>query len=748
MKAGVFGLRKQVMMAAVVGGATVLAAAVRVDRVGATTRLWRVGDAAPFAEFGAPKDVTLKVQTKDDSPFVFVEVAPLAGPRTVGKVGLPALRLAPGLVPADAVSLGTAGLLPPEQNPGSYMFLAVARPRTRAGVVAAWLTSRHASGIVFSGRTADAVTTLQPELQYGRLELAAGEDPRTRAETFVIGAFDDCRLGLEAYADAIKKEFNVRLNRQLSGYCTWYSNKHGGAGNAPSTHQFAEAVKAKHLKDWGFDFFQIDDHWQLGCKTNGPAKNFTGANPRGPYPAGMKPTADDLKAKGIVAGLWFMPFAGSQLDPYYADKQEWFVKSAVDYPAPGVTHFPGVRQRKGAPYETAWGGTCLDMTDKAVERYVHDEVDRIANQWGYRYFKYDGTWTAMACRQIYVNDGYKEDDYGQQIFDDPTKTNMEVFRKGLQMVRDAAGADVFIMSCNVSQNMRTMGGVYGLADAVRIGPDNGASWRGICQGPIRGSARYFYNGRVWYNDPDPVYVRNSIPLAHARAICSWAAIAGQLYAFSDWLPDLSEDRVEVLRRTMSPHRLYAQVRPVDLFESPLANVWALGDGETKVYGFFNWEEKMPLSIDYPAAYAGLDPAKTYVGFDFWNNTWVEPFKGSLTMNLPPASCRVLALVPLADHPVLVSTSHHVCAPLKGIANLKWNAAKRTLSGTAEVVAGEGLELRIACPPGFIPAERAALEVSNAKGSAISFVDNRLRASFVGEKTGTANWTVHFAGSTR
>ena len=178
------------------------------------------------------------------------------------------------------------------------------------------------------------------------------------------------------------------------------------------------------------------------------------------------------------------------------------------------------------------------MTDPDVERYVADEVARISKTWGYGYFKYDGMWTAMACEQLYVNDGYLPDDLGCQIFDDPTKTNVECFRKGLQMVRDAAGEEVFILGCNVSQNMRTMGASYGLVNAMRIGPDNGANWSGICAGPVRGSARYFYNGRVWYNDPDPVYVRNSIPLAHARAITSWAAITGGVVVEERVFPDI------------------------------------------------------------------------------------------------------------------------------------------------------------------------------------------------------------------
>ena len=708
-------VRYWTLMGAALGA--LCASAARVEESDGRLRFYRDGASTPYAEMARPADAEITVTAVSGAPFAVLEVWPKtrAQKGCVSTLKLPPLTFAASCVGESVKALGTAGLTKPETNPGSYMFLSFAEPYTRRGVVAAWLTSRHASGVIFSDR-AEGCARMLPELQYGRLALEAGQCARARSEKFVVGAFDDCRFGLEAYADAVAKEFNVKLHPQVSGYCTWYADKFGGAGSADSTRAFAACADQK-LKGWGFDFFQIDDKWQDGHSKNGPNKNFTQVRPNGPYAEGMKPTADNLRAKGIIPGLWFMPFSGNWNDPYYADKQDWFVKD-----------------KDGKPYDTAWGGTCLDFTDPNVIKYVREEVARISKDWGYKYFKYDGTWTGMACKQIYVNDGYKQDDYGKQFFDDPTVTNMEVFRRALKLVRDAAGDDVFIMSCNVSQNMRTMGGAYGLVDAIRIGPDNGASWRGICTGPIRGTARYFYNGRVWYNDPDPVYVRDRIPLSHARTICSWAAIAGQLYAFSDWLPGLSEARVDVLRRTLAPHRRYREVRPVDLFESKLAHTWTLGDGPVKVFGVFNWNEKVPLDVNYPAAYAGLDPATTYVGWDFWSNQAVAPFKGAFATSVAAADCRVIAVAPL-DRPRLLSASRHVAAPFCGAVETGWE--KNTLTGTVTTCAGEAAELRITVPAGY---QVTSFDLPESK---ITVDGPVARLAFTAKQTETRPWKVVF-----
>ena len=101
-------------------------------------------------------------------------------------------------------------------------------------------------------------------------------------------------------------------------------------------------------------------------------------------------------------------------------------------------------------------------------------------------------------------------------------------------------------------------------------------------------------------------------------------------------------------------------------------------------------------LDYPAAYAGLDPEKTYIGFDFWNDALVPPFKGALRAEVAADDCRVLAVRELADRPFVISTSRHVASPVFDVTEERWDAATKTLSGVSRVVPGERYELRIVC----------------------------------------------------
>ncbi|MGE5609612.1 MAG: glycoside hydrolase family 36 protein [Bacillota bacterium] len=596
--------------------------------------------------------------------------------KVLNKVPLATLHLNLGK-PADQLkAFGTGGLSLPAKNPGSYAWQVVAEPVSRNGVVSAWLTHDRATGVLFTPVSNDQVT-LQARGEYGRLRLEGGSS--TDTETLAIGYFDDARLGLESWADAVAKVYSIHLPVQPTGYCTWYSDKHGGAGDEKSLAELVEFA-AKTLKPYGFSFVQIDDGWQLGnSQGNGPKKNFTAHNPKGPYPSGMKAAADHIRGLGMTAGIWFMPFAGTFNDPWFKDHQDWFVKN-----------------KDGKPYDSSWGGTSMDMTHPGAREYLRTYVRRITQEWGYRYIKIDGLYTGTGNQQIYVNSGYKEDSLGDAVFANPNKTNIEAFRDGLKLVREAAGRETFILGCCAPQNMRSYAGAFGLVDAMRIGPDNGGSWKGwFGPSPVFGTRNYFLNGRVWYCDPDPGYARASISLQQVKLIFSWMAIAGQLNTSSDWIPGLTAERLDVMKRTMPSHGLPA--RPVDLFENEPARIWLLTDDRhwprRDVIALFNWSNT-DANVDYSLERIGLPRNVEYVGFDFWANELVSGIKGQLKCTMPGASCRVLAVRPVADHPQLISTSRHVTQGIVDVLEETWDASSSMLSGRSKVVGADAYELRL------------------------------------------------------
>jgi len=612
----------------------------------------------------------------DGVPFVCIRASvrnPSEKPVTVAEIpALSAQVVSPG--PMDRVrGFGPAGLYALGGRT-HFCFGAAVDPATRAGVVCGWLTHERGSGVVTVGKSGEGVR-FGARAQYGRLLVPAGGT--AEGETLAIGCFDDALDGLEAYAAAAAKALKITLPKTVpSGYCTWY---HARGSNAKQVAELSDFC-GKHLRKFGLEFVQIDDGWQVG------GRDFTTYNPRGRYQAGMKPTAERITGNGLRAGIWYIPFGWNPKCKSLAEHGDWFV------------HRPD-----GKIYTVRWAGSCLDMTHPKARAFLRKVVSRMSKDWGYKYIKIDGLWTGMAVKILYPSPAYRDDDLGKAVFHDPSKTHVEAYRSGLRLVREAAGDDVFILGCNIAQNARTLGGSFGLVDGMRIGHDIGANW-----GSVRGCAVptgrfYFLHGHVWFNDPDCLMLRKPLTPDQARAWGSLLAISGQMNVVSEFLPDLPEDKLDVVRRTMPNHGGLG--RPIDLFVNSPATIWHY---RSKVAGerhdvvvLMNWDAKKAATRELALAEIGLPAGAKdrYVGFDYWANEFIEPFAGKRTFELRPSSCRVIALRRRLGHPQVVSTSRHVTQGPIDLSAVTWDAASKTLAGRSKVVAGDPYEIRIVAPRG-------------------------------------------------
>ena len=154
---------------------------------------------------------TVSLELRADQPFVFIAKQQMGPDKDkVGGQGLDYVDVRSTVLstftldlgkPAAALATqGTAGLRKPHENPGSYLFLTCADPATRRGVVAGWVTEDRGSGVLFSS-VKDGKVEFKAQIDYGHLRIPSGKT--AQLETLAIGCFDDARVGLELYADAI-----------------------------------------------------------------------------------------------------------------------------------------------------------------------------------------------------------------------------------------------------------------------------------------------------------------------------------------------------------------------------------------------------------------------------------------------------------------------------------------------------------------------------------------------------------------
>lgn len=671
---------------------------------------------------------TTTITLDDAAPFAYLETQLHNRGNenlSVSDHDFPELTLDLGVSDGSLCTLGTGGRRPNDDPQGSYTYHVLAHPQSRKGIVSGWLTQARGVGLLLPSHL-DGKDLVQPRLDFGQMRIPSGESRDT--DTLAIGFFADVRIGLEQYADLLAEENGIQLPKKPNVYCTWYHRNLTGSGASNEKMILRNAEFARdQLKPFGLDVFQIDDHWQAlesaERQNKGPVKTFVNSTEH--YSNGMAYTAEMISREGFTPGIWIMPFAGDLHNPLF-DHSIF----ATDL-------------RTGEPFEDGrWSGTTIDASNPDGKAFLRNRFERVYD-WGYRYIKIDGLHIGMPSHNIYVNRAYEGKTFAEASIHDPDLTFVEAFRKGLEILREETPG-TFILGCSATQNMVSFGPSFGFVDAMRVGPDNdramNGDWTFLLRGPDYAGNLWFLNNRVWYNDPDPIFVRESNPLHKARWMASWLAVSGAMNTTSMQYSELSAERLDLLKRTLPAHDLPA--RPVDILEKPHPEIWKVANERITVLCLLNWDETNETRIDYRLDRMGLESGSSYDVFDFWENRYLGTISDDLTASLPGAHCQVLALRKSAEHPQVLSTSRHITQGLMDIVRESWDASTRVLSGTSRVVADDPYELRITCPPGFVPA-KTHLNGFDADVTQTAREPGFARVTILPAESGVLHWSIDF-----
>ena len=290
--------------------------------------------------------------------------------------------------------------------------------------------------------------------------------------------------------------------------------------------------------------------------------------------------------------------------------------------------------------------TALDLTHPEALAYTQDVVSAAVEEWGFPYLKLDFLYAAALPGR----------------YRDPTLTRAQVLRKGLEMLRQAAGGDTFILGCGCP-----LGPALGLVDAMRIGSDVAPGWypeykiinpiyrlepdepaaRNAIQNVL---TRLPFHRRWWINDPDCLLLRQEtkLSLAEVHSLATVIALSDGMLLLSDDLPALPPERTRIAQVLLPLLGTPACV--LDWFDEITPRCLRLDlDGATGAWSliaYFNWgdipQEKILRLGDY-----GLEPSKVYYARRFWSGDSALVRKGTLDLGSVPA--HGVALLALRQH---------------------------------------------------------------------------------------------------
>ena len=467
-----------------------------------------------------------------------------------------------------------------------------------------------------------------------------------------------------------------------AGWCSWYYylTRITEEETIRNTDWLAE-----HLRQFGCQWVQIDDGWEGRGEGNGSNRDWFVTCKRD-FPRGMKFLADYIRDKGFRPGIWCIPF--SQSDTKLYKRQPNLFVHRPDGGSIGERSTP-------LPYEwmtprermLEWSGRyVIDPTGRAGDRYLRKLFEMLCNEWGYQYVKIDGQ---ASMPGIYAEH--------RRRLADSSLDGEQAYRKGLGIIKDVMGRDKFLLNCGSGWASA------GQCEGIRIGGDVAISWTGVATSAECTLRWLWLNTLAFYTDPDVVCVREPLTYEQARAWAVLVGITGQLLMASDKMYELSEDRVDLLRRIMP----VADIHPMELYpidKKDWPGVFDLkidlpGVGQWDVVACFNWSTTEARKVELTPHRLGLED-----GEYLWQDVWARAFRrfkdGKLTLDLPPCSCRVLSVWPRTDHPRFIGTNRHLTQGAVDVEAVEWDAKALKIRGRSKVVGGDTYRIYMHVPEGY------------------------------------------------
>lgn len=538
------------------------------------------------------------------------------------------------------------------------------------------------------------------------------------SDRFMINVAENPYKSLENYASILGKINHARTSSIVNGWCNWfYTLDHFSEDEIIRNAEFA----AQHLKQYGFEYIQIDEGYQ---KWHG---NWEG-NAR--FPHGMKWLATKIKSYGLKPGIWISPFVVSDTAAIIKQHPDWFLKNE-----------DGSLKRIGpwTSENTDWFKNelpkryGLDITNPGAEKWFTALIDTIANNWGYEMIKIDFVaWTVFSAHHFY----------------DPSYTPAQVYKKAFEIMRKVAGDQCHLLDCGPG-NITS-----GITNSMRIEYDQNYGYRedawkqyftGSSSSAGAAGKRYYFHNKAWVNDADHICI-DMLSHSQSQAAASLIALSGGNTMSGDRLQTLDVSKLEILKKAFPSYGENA--KPVDLWDAETQTSFAAAVkrnfGEWTVAAFFNPDLKEKVVKEFPMHRLWLDPNKKYLCYDFWKEQFLGEVSKELSVDVNPGSVTLLSFHEKKDVPQFISTTRHVMQGAVEIEDIHFDTETSILSGVSVAPNESSHSVIVYIPDNYQWSPKQSKMYDDFENYTVKKMSNNtLKIHLQFENTTQINWKVVF-----
>jgi alpha-galactosidase len=261
------------------------------------------------------------------------------------------------------------------------------------------------------------------------------------------------------------------------GYASWYNhytniNEKIILSDLEGLLSTENLIALRFLRKGQPAVFQIDDGWERAVGE----WEIDGAK----FPRGLNGIAERIENSGLVPGIWLAPFVVTRRSRIFRERPDWLLRDGRPVKAGWNPH---------------WDGAffCLDTAREDVLDYLRSLMNKIIDEWGFRFIKLD-----------FLYAGWRPGHYERAV--------TLLTERG----KNSAGLPLAYLGCGLP-----LGSSFRHFPLSRIGTDTRETWDWPLAKFIRHEGRpsavlslldtigrSFMNGTVYINDPDVVFLRS------------------------------------------------------------------------------------------------------------------------------------------------------------------------------------------------------------------------------------------------
>ena len=537
----------------------------------------------------------------------------------------------------------------------------------------------------------------------------AGSDYMPDEKFFLNVTNPDPFGALEEYGLALRSSQKINLNiYNFPTVCLWYASHYlyGGGPLINDTRggvwEMDNIVKSGFLKYSPVavrlvpDNYQTnnqqgwwdDEHWQQ----YGDDREFATIGPH--Y---KKPYETSKKFAEAIIGRGGIPISYSQT----ARRSEDYCR---EYPEHMLFNDPQRIIGKPEVKDKRWSNDFLwsyDYTDPGFIRHMQGVYSNMKSA-GFKGIMFD-----YPKRTGWAYEGGFEDIYA---------TTTSAYRNIFKLAYEGLGKDSYI-----DENISGTDVTLGLIASQRIWNDCSIINPAMI---ARGGLRWYKNRVVVNYDMDSKIPNLALPADNVDGYRSMFTMlyhtSGRILLGSSF-SKMSESQLHALSRLYPFHSSPQSARPLDAFNGvkypavydfEVNSKWhqlifynsAVDTSVTTEKDLLKGNIKYISSligVDFPKSRAsggvGLDPAKEYYLYDFWNDEFIGKKSGNKRFEqlLRPNEARVISVHEVENHPQFISTNRHIMQGLVDISDYSWNNEKKQLSAKSTITGGETYSVVIA-----------------------------------------------------